>query len=60
MGRIRQKKCDRCHISSKLLYRVQIDSSQQWRFMCPNCWQQVSENNPHYVYGGTWKARKRH
>ncbi|MGK7946256.1 MAG: hypothetical protein AB4058_17480 [Microcystaceae cyanobacterium] len=60
MGRIRQKECDFCHISSKILYRVQTDSSRQWRFVCPQCWQPVQENNAYYIYGGTWKARKRH
>ncbi|MGK7955477.1 MAG: hypothetical protein AB4063_09480 [Crocosphaera sp.] len=60
MGRVRQKECALCQTSSKVLYRVQIDSSQQWRFVCYQCWQQVHDNNPHYVYGGTWKSRKRH
>ncbi|MGF1493552.1 MAG: hypothetical protein ACFBSC_14075 [Microcoleaceae cyanobacterium] len=41
------------------LYRVQYDSSGQWHFVCQECWSKVQPNNPHYVYGGTWKAKKR-
>ncbi|MEP0959536.1 hypothetical protein [Microcoleus sp. FACHB-1515] len=42
------------------LFRIQHDDSLAWIFVCRDCWQTVSENNPHYVYGGTWKAKKRH
>ena len=59
MGRIREKSCDLCDNFSKVLYRIQIDSSQQWRFVCQQCWQSVHDN-PYYVYGGTWKGKKRH
>ncbi len=27
--------------------------------VCPDCWQQVSQDNPDYRYGGTWKAKKK-
>ncbi|NJL22693.1 MAG: hypothetical protein HC895_20735 [Leptolyngbyaceae cyanobacterium SM1_3_5] len=60
MSRFRQKPCDRCQQIAPTLFRVQHDDSLTWIFVCPDCWQMVSENNPHYVYGGTWKAKKRH
>ena len=30
-----------------------------WVFVCPQCWETVSQNNPFYVYGGTWKSKKK-
>ncbi|MGK7956921.1 MAG: hypothetical protein AB4063_16985 [Crocosphaera sp.] len=59
MKRIRHKQCNLCHTVSNTLYRVQIDSSQQWQFICQHCWHQVHHDNPYYVYGGTWKSKKR-
>ncbi|RZM75222.1 hypothetical protein [Leptolyngbya iicbica] len=60
MARVREKQCDRCQTMATVLYRVQIDESGRWQFVCPHCWPTVQQNNPHYTYGGTWKARKRH
>ncbi|MEM9216188.1 MAG: hypothetical protein AAGD25_17810 [Cyanobacteria bacterium P01_F01_bin.150] len=60
MGRIRQKKCDRCTCPASTLYRVQIDESKAWIFVCDRCWPLIQTNNPYYTYGGTWKAQKRH
>ncbi|MEL6250066.1 MAG: hypothetical protein AAFY78_19865 [Cyanobacteria bacterium J06648_16] len=57
--RQRQKRCDRCNQLDALLYRVQLDATGQWQFVCDGCWPQVREANPHYLYGGTWKATKR-
>lgn len=56
--RIRIKTCDRCQKLSDILYRIQADSSDEWQFVCHDCWQLLSQNNPNYTYGGTWKARK--
>ncbi|MBD1864603.1 MULTISPECIES: hypothetical protein [Trichocoleus] len=55
----RVKLCDRCANSAAVLYRVKLDESEQWRFVCDRCWPEVSQGNPSYVYGGTWKAQKR-
>jgi hypothetical protein len=55
----REKKCDRCSLTAPVLYRVQVDDSGQWIFVCNRCFPAVS-NNPHYTYGGTWKAKKKH
>ncbi|HEY9888921.1 MAG TPA: hypothetical protein V6D02_11005 [Candidatus Obscuribacterales bacterium] len=60
MKRVRTKACDRCATLAATLYRVQIDGSGAWLFVCDRCWPIVQTDNPHYTYGGTWKARKRH
>lgn len=59
MGRrVREKTCDRCTQLSSVLYRIQQDKAKTWVFVCPTCWEVVSQDNPFYVYGGTWKAKK--
>ena len=58
MGRFRQKSCTLCQQSEPVLYRIQYDQSHRWVFVCRRCWEKVSKNNPDYVYGGTWKAKK--
>jgi protein-arginine kinase activator protein McsA len=59
MQRSRTKPCYLCQKSAPVLYRIQRDESGEWIFVCADCWQQVSQDNPHYVYGGTWKAEKK-
>ena len=59
MVRVREKPCDRCQQLAAVLYRVQQDDSGTWTFVCPDCWAIVSQDNPFYRYGGTWKAQKR-
>jgi hypothetical protein len=58
MVRIRVKTCDRCETIAEVLYRIQIDRSNQWQFICDNCHQAVRSDHPDYIYGGTWKSRK--
>jgi hypothetical protein len=58
MTRNRSKHCDYCQLSADTMYRIQADRSNQWQFACNSCWLLLSVNNPDYVYGGTWKARK--
>ena len=55
----RIKLCNRCSQAASVLFRVQYDESGAWIFVCKQCWASVSQNNPFYVYGGTWKADKR-
>ncbi len=55
----RQKLCDRCQLTGKLLYRIQQDIDRVWVFVCPQCWEIVSVDNPFYRYGGTWKQRRK-
>ncbi|MCY2976853.1 MAG: hypothetical protein NTW52_19525 [Planctomycetota bacterium] len=58
--RIRSKCCDRCKKNEDVLYRVRIDESRAWIFVCPDCLEQVKPGNSFYQYGGTWKSKKRH
>ncbi len=58
-GAIRIKFCHRCSQPAPILYRVKFEEQGDWIFVCPKCWPSVNENNPFYVYGGTWKARKK-
>jgi len=41
-----------------MLYRARINDTGRWVFICDACYPTVSQNNPHYTYGGTWKAQK--
>ena len=59
MNKIKSKPCDLCHNLAVLRYRIQYQENGSWVMVCPSCWQQVSQNNSHYRYGGTWKARNR-
>jgi hypothetical protein len=53
------KLCNRCQENSKILYRVQFAIDRAWVLVCPQCWQIVSLDNPYYLYGGTWKQRRK-
>jgi hypothetical protein len=60
MKRERIKACAACKTEATTLYRCQLDASKQWHLICKVCWDRLSPDNPHYRYGGTWKAVKRH
>lgn len=51
------KPCDRCKQLNSLRYRIQYDRTKCWILVCPSCWQKLSDRNPDYCYGGTWKSR---
>ncbi|MBW4662792.1 MAG: hypothetical protein KME01_01090 [Chroococcus sp. CMT-3BRIN-NPC107] len=53
------KSCGRCSLTVPILYRVKDRENGKWWFGCDNCLPAVKENNPFYVYGGTWKAQKK-
>ncbi|NJN73242.1 MAG: hypothetical protein HC799_10785 [Limnothrix sp. RL_2_0] len=57
--RLREKNCAHCQKSAAICYRIQSDASHTWQLVCPDCWQAIAKNNPHYRYGGTWKAKKK-
>lgn len=63
MGRRRKKlepkPCERCGQDANKLTRIQHDADGAWVMVCDECWPELSEDNPHYTYGGVWKARKR-
>lgn len=57
-GSIRVKLCKLCSQPAPTLYRVKYKEEGEWVFVCPQCWPTISADNPFYVYGGTWKAKK--
>lgn len=59
MNKTKSKPCDLCHNLVDLRYRIQYQEHENWVMVCPSCWQEVSQDNPYYRYGGTWKARSR-
>ena len=59
MVKLKLKPCDRCNNLVDLRYRIQYQEDGDWVLVCSDCWQEVSHNNPHYRYGGTWKAKRK-
>lgn len=57
--KIRVKLCEHCNQPASVLYRIKYQEDGDWVFVCPDCWQKVSLDNPFYVYSGTWKAQKK-
>jgi len=51
------KPCAVCDAVVRLRYRIQYEANGDWVLVCPACWERLSADNPHYRYGGTWKAR---
>ncbi|MBF2064866.1 MAG: hypothetical protein IGS39_10670 [Calothrix sp. C42_A2020_038] len=56
--RERIKLCQICNQSVPVLYRVRYQEDGDWAFVCRDCWHKISQDNPFYMYGGTWKAAK--
>ena len=59
MTKSKSKPCDLCHQLVDLRYRIQYQADNNWVMVCQQCWQEVSQNNPDYRYGGTWKAKRK-
>ena len=59
MSKLKLKSCDRCNNLADIRYRIQYQEEANWVMVCRDCWNQVSQDNPHYRYGGTWKAKKK-
>ncbi|AFZ35393.1 hypothetical protein Sta7437_1835 [Stanieria cyanosphaera PCC 7437] len=53
------KSCTICNHLVDIRYRIKYQPEGEWVLVCPQCWQQVSHDNPNYRYGGTWKAFKK-
>ena len=53
---MREKHCEICKNSFSTMFRVQYKPNKNWSFVCEPCLISVKQNNPHYKYGGTWKA----
>ncbi|MBC8044980.1 MAG: hypothetical protein IAF08_16195 [Rhizobacter sp.] len=54
------KACFSCGLHKPTLYRIRYDATKRWSFICDGCWPKFrrphGNENPHYVYGGTWKG----
>ena len=53
---MKEKECAKCCKSLKILYRIKINATKNWYFVCKDCTNIEKKNNKHYVYGGTWKG----
>lgn len=53
---MKTKLCPNCNREFSLMYRVKIDQSKNWYFLCKICTEINKEKNQFYVYGGTWKG----
>ena len=38
--------CDRCNNLVDIRYRIQYEEDGDRVLVCPNCWQEVSQDNP--------------
>ena len=52
------KPCDICGKADDIQYRVQTSDSERWLIVCKTCQEQAA-NSAGYLYGGTWKKKKR-
>ena len=52
----KKKNCDHCDKDATIMYRVQIDTTKKWIFICKSCLNYLKPSNKSYRYGGTWKA----
>ena len=58
MVKLKSKPCNICHNLVDMRYRIRYQEDGDWVLVCPDCWQKVSQDNPNYRYGGTWKAKR--
>lgn len=54
---MKSKICDTCKIEETVMYRIQIEKSKAWIFVCKSCCEK-HKNLEHYKYGGTWKGSR--
>ncbi len=59
MAQLKLQLCNICNNLVDLRYRIQDQEAGEWKMGCSDCWQKVSQDNPYYRYGGTWKAKKK-
>jgi hypothetical protein len=52
------KVCAVCRAETDVAYRVRMNATRLWVFICYACLDRVKPGNPHYVYGGTWKSSR--
>ncbi|MBT1450589.1 hypothetical protein KJ365_06810 [Glaciecola sp. XM2] len=54
-----ERACECCFVSASTLFRVRSDANQPWKFLCQACQQTLKSTSSTYLYGGTWKKKKR-
>jgi len=54
---MRKKTCDKCGLKDIIMFRVKIDLSKKWIFLCKKCTDYSKKNNHNHTYGGTWKGK---
>ena len=50
--------CERCGALVDKLTRARLAADARW-MICDGCWLALAPDNPHYTYGGVWRAAKR-
>jgi hypothetical protein len=50
------KPCDKCDAEASTQYRINIGKG--WQIVCKVC-QSEAKHHSNYLYGGTWKQKKR-
>jgi hypothetical protein len=53
---MKTKLCHICQAEQSLMFRVKLDTSKCWYFLCKKCTEINKSINTNYVYGGTWKG----
>ena len=53
---MKTKFCHVCRKAYNLMYRVKLDRTKKWYFLCKTCTEENKSKNSNYVYGGTWKG----
>lgn len=51
--------CDECKQLEATLFRICTEEAPQWHFVCEQCLH-IAQEAEGYLYGGTWKQKKRH
>ena len=54
---MKTKLCHSCKKEFSIMYRVKVDSSKNWYFLCKKCTEININGNQFYLYGGTWKGK---
>jgi hypothetical protein len=50
--------CDNCGINADTQFRIRCGDEDTWRIVCKACQERAKASNG-YMYGGTWKRKKR-
>ena len=54
---MKKKTCYKCGLADLIMFRVKIDTSKKWVFLCKKCTEYNKKNNHNYIYGGTWNGK---